>query len=136
VERKTLVAVGVVWSLGERSIKMPRHRVEGESKDAAAKRDDELVSRAAKRTDWAGSALEGAADDLEDVGTDESGLTALAETVQDEAEHVSRLAKDIESQRTDMGVPSPRGRPAQPTLPDALHEPVVHAPSARSASSS
>ena len=81
---------------------MPRHKVDGETEDAAAKRDDELVSRAAKRTDWAGSALEGAADDLDDVGADESGLTALAETVQEEAEHVSRLAKDIESQRTDM----------------------------------
>jgi len=80
---------------------MPRHKVEGESNEAAAKRDDELVERAAKRTDWAGSALESAADDLDDVGTDESGLTALAETVQEEAEHVSRLAKDIESQRTD-----------------------------------
>jgi hypothetical protein len=81
---------------------MPRHKIEGESKEAAAKRDDELVERAAKRTDWAGSALEGAADDLDDVGKDQSALTALAETVQEEAEHVSRLAKDIESQRTDM----------------------------------
>ena len=81
---------------------MPRHKVEGESKEAAAKRDGQLVERAAKRTDLAGTALEHAADDLDDVGTDESGLTALAETVQDEAETVGRLAKDIESQRTDM----------------------------------
>jgi hypothetical protein len=80
---------------------VPRHKVEGESREAAAKRDDQLVERAAKRADWAGSALEGAADDLEDVGTDASGLAALAETVQEEAEHVSRLAKDIESQRRD-----------------------------------
>ena len=81
---------------------MPRHKVEGESKEAAAKRDDRLVERAAKRTDWAGEALEHAADDLDDVGADETGLTALAETVQEEAEHVSRLARDIESQRTDL----------------------------------
>jgi hypothetical protein len=81
---------------------MPRHKVDGESKEAAARRDNELVERAAKRADWAGNALEHAADDLEDVGADESGLTALAETVQEEAEHVSRLAKDIESQRTDV----------------------------------
>ena len=47
---------------------MPRHKVEGESKEAAAKRDDELVERAAKRADWAGNALDQAADDLEDVG--------------------------------------------------------------------
>jgi hypothetical protein len=80
---------------------MPRHKVDGESEEAAVKRDDQLVERAAKRADWAGSALEHAADDLEDVGDDESGLTALAETVQEEAEHVSRLAKDIESQRSD-----------------------------------
>jgi hypothetical protein len=81
---------------------MPRHKVDGETDDAAAKRDDALVSRAAKRTDWAGSALEGAAEDLDGVGGDGTGLTALAETVQEEAEHVSRLAKDIESQRTAM----------------------------------
>lgn len=80
---------------------MPRHKIDGETKDAAAKRDDELVSRAAKRTDWAGTALEGAAEDLEDVGEDDSALTGLAETVQDEAAHVARLAKDIESQRVD-----------------------------------
>jgi hypothetical protein len=88
---------------------MPRHKVEGESKEAAAKRDDERVERAAKRADWAGNALDQAADDLEDVGADESGLTALAETVHEEAEHVSRLAKDIESQRTDMDHKLPAG---------------------------
>ena len=80
---------------------MPGNKVEGETEEAAAKRDDELVSRAAKRTDWAGSALEGAADDLEDVREDDSALTGLAETVQDEAERVARLAKDIESHRTE-----------------------------------
>ena len=84
---------------------MPRHKIDGEAKDAAAKRDDELVSRAAKRTDWAGTALEGAADDLDDVGEDDSTLTGLAETVQDEAARVARLAKDIESQRVDPDGP-------------------------------
>jgi hypothetical protein len=91
-----------IVSPGERSVDMPRHKVDGETDEAAAKRDDQLVSRAAKRTDWAGEALEHAAGDLDDVGADETGLTALAETVQEEAEHVSRLAKDIESQRTEM----------------------------------
>lgn len=81
---------------------MPRHKIDGETNEAAAERDDKLVSRAAKRTDLAGNALEGAAEDLDDVGTDKSRLNELAETVQEEAEHVSRLAKDIESQRTDM----------------------------------
>ena len=80
---------------------MPRHKIDGETKDAAVKRDDELVSRAAKRTDWAGSALEGAAEDLDDVGEDDSTLTGLAESVQDEATKVARLAKDIERQRGD-----------------------------------
>jgi hypothetical protein len=80
---------------------MPRHKIDGETDDAAAKKDDELVSRAAKRTDWAGSALEHAADDLEDVGEDDSALTGLAESVQEEAERVARLAKDIESQRAE-----------------------------------
>jgi hypothetical protein len=80
---------------------MPRNKVDGETDDAAAERDDELVSRAAKRTDWAGSALEGAADDLEDANDDDSALTGLAESVQEEAERVGRLAKDIEGQRGD-----------------------------------
>jgi hypothetical protein len=79
---------------------MPRHKIDGETQAEVEKKDDELVSRASKRTDWAGSALEGAAGDLADVGED--GLTGLAEVVQDEAEKVSRLAKDIESQRTNM----------------------------------
>jgi hypothetical protein len=81
---------------------MPRHLREGESKEAAAERDNQLVERAAKRADWAGEALEHAADDLEDVGAEQSRLSGLAEAVQEEAEHVSRLAKDIESQTTDM----------------------------------
>jgi hypothetical protein len=68
--------------------------------DAAAKKDDELITRAAKRTDWAGTALESAADDLDDAHNDDgSRLTSLAEVVQEEAERVSHLAKDIESQR-------------------------------------
>jgi hypothetical protein len=79
---------------------MPRHKVDGETAETAAKRDDDLVSRAAKRADWAGGALEQAADDLEKVGDDASSLSVLAETVQDEAEHVARLAKDIDSQRS------------------------------------
>lgn len=81
---------------------MPRNKIEGETEDAAVKRDDELVSRAAKRTDWAGAALEGAAEDLDDVGEDDSTLTGLAENVQDEATRVARLAKDIEGHRADL----------------------------------
>jgi hypothetical protein len=80
--------------------------------DAATKKDDELITRAAKRTDWAGSALESAADDLDDAHNDDgSRLTSLAEVVQEEAERVSHLAKDIESQRAvpEGGPPSHAG---------------------------
>jgi hypothetical protein len=68
--------------------------------DAAAKKDDELITRAAKRTDWAGTALESAAGDLDDVhGVEGRALTDLAEVVQDEATRVSHLAEDIKSHR-------------------------------------
>ena len=68
--------------------------------DAAAKKDDELITRAAKRTDWAVTALERAADDLDDAHNEEgSRLTSLAEVVQEEASRVAHLAEDIESQR-------------------------------------
>jgi hypothetical protein len=69
--------------------------------DAAAKRDGELITRAAKRTDWAGTALERAAGDLDDAhGVEGKPLADLAEVVQDEARRVGRLAEDIESHRT------------------------------------
>jgi hypothetical protein len=80
--------------------------------DAAAKKDDDLITRAAKRIDWAGSALESAADDLDDAHNDDgSRLTSLAEVVQEEAERVAHLAKDIESQRAvpDGGPPEHAG---------------------------
>jgi hypothetical protein len=97
---RSLPRICCATSIGESegSVEMPRNKIDGETEDAAAKRDDELVSRAAKRTDWAGSALEGAAEDLDDVGEDDSTLTGLTESVQDEATRVARLAKDIERQ--------------------------------------
>jgi hypothetical protein len=68
--------------------------------DAAAKKDDELITRAAKRTDWAGTALESAAGALDDAhGVEGKPLTNLAEVVQDEATRVSHLAEDIKSHR-------------------------------------
>jgi len=68
--------------------------------NAAARRDDELITRAAKRTDWAGAALESAAGDLDDAdGGAGNDLTGLAEVVLEEAACVSRLAEDIESRR-------------------------------------
>jgi hypothetical protein len=76
--------------------------------DAAAGRDDRLIARAAKRTDWAGTALESAAVDLEDAdGGEGRALTSLAEVVQEEAVRLSHLAEDIESHR----------HSAQPTRP-------------------
>jgi hypothetical protein len=70
-------------------------------RDAAVRRNDETIVRAAKRTDWAGTALEGAAGDL-DGACDAEGnpLVGLTEAVQDEAERVVNLAEDIESRRT------------------------------------
>jgi hypothetical protein len=67
---------------------------------APSGQDDELIARAAKRTDWAGTALESAALDLGDVhGNEGAALTNLAEVVQEEATRVSNLAEDIESHR-------------------------------------
>lgn len=80
---------------------MARRKIAGEPKDAAAAKDDKLVGRAAKRTGWAGTALESAAGDLADVGDEGDALSGLAEVVEDEAARVSRLAEDIESQLGD-----------------------------------
>jgi hypothetical protein len=69
-------------------------------RDAAARRNDELIGRAARRADWAGTALESAAGDLGGAhGAEGNSLTGLTEAVQDEAERVSNLAEDIESRR-------------------------------------
>jgi hypothetical protein len=65
---------------------------------AAVRRDHELIARAAKRTDLAGTALESAAGDLNDVlGEDGNALAGLAEVVLEQAGRVSRLAEDIDS---------------------------------------
>jgi hypothetical protein len=65
---------------------------------AAARQDHKLIARAAKRTDWAGTVLEGAAGDLGDAhGDDGKALTGLAEVVLEQAARVSHLAEDIES---------------------------------------
>jgi len=73
-------------------------RVERDS--ASVARDDDLISRAAKRADWAGTALKSAAGDLDDAhSTEGRPLKELAEVVEDEAARVSHLAEDIESHR-------------------------------------
>ena len=75
------------------------HRSVGRAHEDVS-RDDELIARAAKRADWAGAALEGAAGDLGDAhGGEGNSLTGLAEVVQEEAVRVSHLAQDIESHR-------------------------------------
>jgi hypothetical protein len=69
-------------------------------RNEAAKRNDDMIGRAAKRTDWAGTALESAAGDLDGAhGAEGNSLTGLTEAVQEEAERVSNLAEDIESRR-------------------------------------
>jgi hypothetical protein len=78
---------------------------------AAARRDDELIAHAAKRTSWAGSVLESAARDLASAhGDDGNALTGIAEVVLEEATRVSHLASDIESHRPiPDGAKLPRG---------------------------
>jgi hypothetical protein len=68
--------------------------------NAAARKSDELIARAAKRTNLAGTALASAAGDLDNAHSrDGNALTGLAEVVLDEAWRVSHLVKDIESHR-------------------------------------
>jgi len=67
---------------------------------AASRRDHQLIARAARRTDLAGTALKSAAGDLDEAhGDDGNTLTGLAEVVLEEATRVSHLAEDIESRR-------------------------------------
>jgi hypothetical protein len=70
------------------------------ARDAAWKRNDALIRRAAKRADWAASALERAAGDLSRArGREGNSLTGLTEIVQDEALRISGIAGDIERRR-------------------------------------
>jgi hypothetical protein len=64
--------------------------------------DGRCIDRAAKRADWAGRALEHAAEDLREAGTGDGGFDGLSEMVLDQAGRVSRLAKDIESRKDDV----------------------------------
>lgn len=81
---------------------------------------EELIGRAAKRTDWAGTALESAGDDLAEASDHGGSLDGLKDRVQQEAEVVSHLAEDIESRKDDndvfaaagRGGRSPKGAPA------------------------
>jgi hypothetical protein len=67
---------------------------------AAARKDDALIGRAAKRTGLAGAALLSAAWHLDNAhGRDGNALTGLAELVRDEAGRVSHLVEDIASHR-------------------------------------
>jgi hypothetical protein len=76
-------------------------------KDAAWKRNDALIGRAARRADWAVSALEGAAGDLTRAhGPEGNSLTGITEIVRDQAERLSSLADDIERCRVYQARPS------------------------------
>jgi hypothetical protein len=71
-----------------------------EQGNAAARKDDALIARAAKRADLAGTALASAAVDLDNAhGRDGNALAGLAEVILDEAGRVSHLVQDIESHR-------------------------------------
>jgi hypothetical protein len=60
------------------------------------------IGRAAERANWAGRALEHAAEDLREAGAGNEGFDGLSEMVLDQAGRVSRLAKDIESRKDDL----------------------------------
>ncbi len=82
---------------------MPGTKIDRRAAQAngARTRDDLLIARAARRTDWAGAALEKAAGDLADAhGGEGNALTGLSEVVLEEALRVSHLAEDIESHRS------------------------------------
>jgi hypothetical protein len=62
---------------------------------AAARKDSELIVRAGKRTDLAGTALSSAAGDLDNAHSrDGNALTGLAEMVREEAGRVANLVED------------------------------------------
>jgi hypothetical protein len=68
--------------------------------NAAARKDQVLIARAAKRTKLAGTALASAAWDLDNAHDCHGhALTGLAEVLRDEAGRVSRLVDDIESHK-------------------------------------
>jgi hypothetical protein len=73
-------------------------------KDAASKRNDALIGRAARRARWAVSALDGAAGDLTRAhGPEGNSLMGITEIVQDQAARLSTLAHDIERFRAIPG---------------------------------
>jgi hypothetical protein len=91
---------------GEEEMAMSRTTGDGRAvvSTVAATQNDELIARAAKRTVWAGAALESAAGDLHGAHDhDGKALTGIAEVVLDEATRVHRLSEDIESQRPTQG---------------------------------
>jgi hypothetical protein len=73
-------------------------------KDAAWKRNDALIGRAARRAGWAVSALECAARDLTLAhGREGNSLMGITEIVEDQAVRVSSLVRDIERCRAIPG---------------------------------
>jgi hypothetical protein len=82
---------------------MPSTTIDGRVRtvDAALRRNSQLLARAAKRTDLAGTALVAAAGDLDSAcGRDGNALTGLAEVLLNDAGRLSQLVEDIESHRT------------------------------------
>jgi hypothetical protein len=64
--------------------------------------DGARIDRAAKRADWAGRALEYAAEDLQEGSAGDGGFEGLTELVLDQAGRALRLAEDIESRKDDL----------------------------------
>ena len=80
-------------------------------RDAAWKRNDALIGRAARRAEWAASALHSAAGDLDRAwGREGNSLAGLTEIVQEHALRMSSIAGDIERCRAAHGSGEPRPR--------------------------
>ena len=83
---------------------MPSTKIERrfQRANALARENDQLIGRAAWRTEVGEAVLVSAAGDLERAhGRDGNALAGLAEVLRNEAVYVSHLVGDIESHRTD-----------------------------------
>jgi hypothetical protein len=70
--------------------------------------DRELIDRASKRCDWAGRALESAAQDLHDAAVAGAPVDGTAALVRDEAGRGSRLAENVAAGGALEGEPAPK----------------------------
>jgi hypothetical protein len=91
-------------------------------RDAAWRRNDALIGRAAQLADWARTALEGAVGELDRAhGPEGNSLTGITEIVQDQAVRLSSLAEDIDRCRRAARKPQAKAIPATQNQRKAAH---------------